>query len=221
MYDAQVVETRKVTAGVDVETQRLRRVFSTACEESSRSAAILLFALAEDVMLSAFKRHLNPDVAGGWKSIAEGSGVLATASDRIALLELLFWARKSVCADVRPMKAIRNRFAHHADVDTFEDAKVRGWVSTMTAHEKPALEGLKDAERARSKPYAVRKLFLMRACTTVAILASDLCVMPIARDRKVDPAHVTATWEECPDNLKELRRVAAAVLLHFEQAGAG
>ena len=159
IYKHQVETARKRAASFAIDLNRIRRVFTTAFAESDRSAAILLFALAEDLMLHCLREYLNANVPGGWKSVTDANGVLATASDRITILHLLFWIRGATSADLRLLKSIRNRFAHHADVDSFDDPKIRGWVSSLSPYETPALATFDPSELASWPKPTSRELF--------------------------------------------------------------
>jgi hypothetical protein len=91
LYGHQVGIVRKESARYDIQAERLRKTYSAAREEADRSAAILFFAMAEDLMLHGLKQHLHGEVNGGWNEISSGNGLLATANDRITLLTLLGW----------------------------------------------------------------------------------------------------------------------------------
>jgi hypothetical protein len=127
-----------------LQPERLKKVFAVAKAEADRSAAILMFALAEDLMLAAIHRHCNTQIPGGWKDVTEGNGLLATASDRLTFLFIVNWLRPSTHANLRLMKSVRNRFAHHADVEGFDDAKIRGAIGSMFAIEKEMINGVSE-----------------------------------------------------------------------------
>lgn len=191
--------------------KEIESVFGIAQREADRSASILLFAFAEDLMLDCFKAHMNSSVHGGWESVTGGNGVLATASDRISLLELLYWIRPSTGADLRLMKSIRNRFAHHAGVHSFNDSTVTGWISSMSPHERPALIQIKHYKK--SKP-DTRSLYLMRAAGTLFHLANDLAVGPIARQEKLHPGELfKGSFSEQPQNMQDATRMQARLML--------
>jgi hypothetical protein len=213
MYKQQVDQARAKVAAYVIDYDRIRRVFKVAHEESDRAAAILLFALAEDLMLEGLRRNLNPKVSGGWKAVTDGNGVLATASDRITMLHLLRWIRDGTCADIGLLKSIRNRFAHHADVDSFDDQKIRGWVSTLSPREK-SLERVFGAEKVAAWPkFTAKRLYFLRATGTIISLVNDLALGPISRMERVNPSDVGGDWETGLDNLKEISRIAAEAVL--------
>lgn len=216
IYGANVSHAREQAEQHDLQLDRLRRVFSAAQTETDRSVAILIFALAEDLMSEGLKANLNTGVKGGWAAVTEANGVLATASDRITILELLFWVRADTCEDLRRLKSIRNRFAHHADVSSFADQKIAGWISGLSAREKPVFRLYDEKERSNWRKFNARELYVMRACSTVGQLVSDLAVGPAARAHRVDPMDVEGRdFDALPDNLKEIRRVIAEVMLRF------
>lgn len=131
MYDAQVKRIREQVSAYDIGAARLRSTFSAARSEADRSAAILMFALAEDLMLSGLQQHLRGDVKGGWAEVSSGNGLLATANDRITLLALLGWMEPVVYSDLRALKSIRNLFAHHPAAIGFDDDKAKSYIATL------------------------------------------------------------------------------------------
>lgn len=216
IYGSMVAEARTRVERYDLQLERLRRVFSKARNESDRSAAILIFALAEDIMLDGFKANMNPSVSGGWKAVVEANGILATASDRIMLLQLLFWTRNATCQDLRILKSIRNRFAHHSEVDSFSDTKIRGWISSLSPREAPTFTVFSQDEVRDWRKFNDRELYLMRSCASVTMLATDLAVGPAARSARVSPIDVEGgSFDSLPENLKEARKLVAEVFLEF------
>jgi hypothetical protein len=214
MYGTAIDSVRQHAAKLDLRTERLRGVFRTARSEADRSAAILVFALAEDLMLDAIKRYLKADVKGGWAEVTGSNGLLATANDRITFLCLLQWIHPVVYADLRLLKSIRNRFAHHADVSSFEDSVIRNWIGAISSVESAPLAAASGAEVGHPTKPSTRQLFLMRSALVVTRLVANLAVAPQARALQVAPGHVEGpTWELYPDNLKELYRIAAEVVL--------
>lgn len=211
IQDTVIKGARKRIEASEIATARIETTFSVAQGEADRSASILLFALAEDLMLGCLKSHLNSQAHGGWDGITGGNGLLATASDRIALLELLYWIRPSTGADLRLMKSIRNRFAHHADVHEFSDNKISGWVSSMNHHERPALENIK---YYNDKKPTIRNLYLMRSAGILFHLVGDLAVGPVAMQEKLHPSiFLTKDFDLLPQNLQDSMRAQARLML--------
>jgi hypothetical protein len=213
IYKSQVDRARELAGAYEIKHERLRRVFEVAFSESDRSAAILLFSLGEDLMLEAFKKYLNAEISGGWKTVFDGNGVLATAADRITMLHLLHWIRPGTCADLGILKSIRNRFAHHADVESFEDTKIRGWVASLSPREQSAFKAFSPDEVAGWRKFKARELYFMRATGTLVGLVTDLAIGPVSRFERVSPRDVGGTWDNTPENLRSATKLAAEALL--------
>lgn len=191
--------------------ERIEATFNIARNEADRSASILLFALAEDLMLQCFKAHMNPKGQGGWDGLTRGNGLLATASDRISLLELLYWIRPNTGSDLRIMKSIRNRFAHHADVHSFDDKIVAGWISSMRHHEDPVLS---QTDQYKSKKPDMRSLYLMRVAGALSNLSSDLAIGPIAQQERLHPGELfQGDFDSQPACIQESARMQARLML--------
>lgn len=207
IYGHAVERVRSAAAEHDVQCERLSKTLEAARSEADRSAAILLFALAEDLMLSGLKQHLSGQVKGGWDDVSSGNGLLATASDRITLLALLGWIHPAVYDGLRTLKSIRNRFAHHPDVIGFDEQKISGFVSALAPLEKTTLEAL---GRPRTSKLTTRQTFLCRSANIIVQLVSNLAVAPSARTEKVAPGHVDMVpWEKLPTNLQDLYKILA------------
>lgn len=218
MYGQMVESVRQHAASLDLQHERLRRVFLAARSEADRSAAILMFALAEDLMLDAIKRYCNSDVKGSWEEITGGNGLLATANDRITFLYLLEWIHPNVYSDLRLLKSIRNRFAHHADVSNFEDSKIKSWIAAMKINEGFMLTSVSETDLPRPETFTTRQMFLMRSSLVITRLVSNLAIAPEARASRVAPGYVEGRdWDLYPDNLKELNRIAAEAVIDILQ----
>jgi len=214
MYGSTVHLVREHASKVDVQHDRLRKVFETARVESDRSSAILIFALAEDLMLDAMKRYLKGEIKGGWDELIGGNGLLATANDRITLLSLLNWIHPVVYSDLRLLKSIRNRFAHHAEIQGFDDSVIKNWILAMNASEAAALDAVADAEDLRVGALNARQLFLIRSALVITRMVANLAVAPEARSSRVAPGHVEGeSWDEYPENLKGLFRLSAEIIM--------
>lgn len=212
MYDAQVQRARQLTGEYAVDSERLLRVFAVAKDESDRSAAILLFALAEDLMLDGFKKYLDGSIPGGWKAVTGGNGVLATAADRLMMLYLLCWIRKPTYADLKLLKSIRNRFAHHADVESFDEPLISDWIDTLTQREVSPIEAAAIGDRSW-RAFTKREVYFMRATLTVTALVCDLAVGPISQFERVSANDVHGPWEDAPENVKKAMRAGAEAML--------
>lgn len=214
LYQAAIADARKHAAQHDMQLDRLRRVFETARLESDRSAAVLIFALIEDLMLECLKGNLRGEVRGGWAALTDAGGLLSTATDRLQILELLSWIRRDTCDELRRLKDIRNRFAHHADVQAFEDQRIRGWISALDPIEGRALKEI--SPHLDEQKFTARELFFIRAAAAVAHLSIDLSFGPAAFALRLHPRVVAGpSFDEAPENAKEVLRWAADVMLLF------
>jgi hypothetical protein len=116
------------------------------------------------------------------------------------------------------MKSIRNRFAHHAGVHSYSDNSISGWISSMSHHERPALQQIEYYEK--DKP-TMRSLYLMRAAGTLFHLATDIAIGPIARQEKLHPGDLfKGDFSEQPQNIQDATRMQARLMLKvaLEQA---
>lgn len=205
LYGTQVKKVSEKVATYDIGAKRLRSTFNAARSEADRSAAILIFALADDLMLSGLEQHLRGHVKGGWAEVSSGNGLLATATDRITLLALLAWIEPVVYSDLRALKSIRNLFAHHPDAIGFDDEKAKSYIATLSPFEK---EMSRQMALGGDAPISQRQIYLIRSGFTLTHLVHNLAVGPLAREEHVAPGHVErVNWEELPSNIRELYNI--------------
>lgn len=198
LYDTKIAGAQARFSVHTLPHERIEAVFRVALSEADRSAAILIFALAEDLMLSCLKENLNTKIKGGWNSVTEGNGLLATASDRITILELLYWLSPSTASNLRLMKSIRNRFAHHSDVNNFDDRKISGWLASMTNHESYLWKNYPEEFRKLTN----REIFLCRSISSLIIMSTEFGFSVISRQEGVSPVDLLKSYEKTPDVLE-------------------
>jgi hypothetical protein len=214
LYGHAVDRAKERIVTADLQLERIERIFSQARLEADRSSAILMFALAEDMMLSCFKNHFNPNVSGGWETITGVGGLIGTAANRLVLLELLYWITSKLANDLRLMKSIRNRFAHHADIIGFQDQKISSWIASMQQIEKPLASKLEGWGMTPIK-LAQRELYLLRSLGAIVSLACALAVEPIARQERINSRDVFQGFDQSPDNLRAAMRLQATLSASF------
>lgn len=211
IYGSLVEQARKAASERDPDVARIRRVFDAAFRETDRSAAILVFALAEDMMAEGLRQNLNNEIRGGWSSALEPTGLLGTAANRITLLHMLDWIRPETANDLLTLKSIRNRFAHHAELDGFTDQKIRSWIANLQRVEEPVQKLMR--EKYDELPFSPREQYLARACSVISRLAFDLIVGPISKKRGVNPNDVIGpSFEDALPKLKEVHYALAKLI---------
>lgn len=214
MHQSQIDLANDQVAKGNLDIGHIEKTFEIAKTESARSASILLFSLAEDLMITGLRNYLNSKVNGGWQSVTQGNGTLATASDRITILELLYWIRQSTGADLRLLKSIRNRFAHHADVHSFDDQTISGYIGTLSKREVAPLEAIKNADADTWRELDSHETYLVRALGTIVDLSIDLLYGPISTKHRVNPTDVyTRDFDNLPDNIQGAFRSYSKMIL--------
>jgi hypothetical protein len=156
-------------------------------------------------MIDALKLNLNGDVDGGWKAVIGSNGLLATASDRLMLLEMLRWINKSTALDLRVMKSIRNKFAHRHDLHSYDDTELKNLISSMTKREDVA-KAILIENNADHNISSNRALFLSRAIMTITRLTLDLAEGPTARHFKISPNDLAGDFDKRPECFQEAMR---------------
>ena len=178
-----------------------------------RSSAILIFAFIDEMLEHYMREHLNPELSGGVDKLFEAWGMLATANARITFAYTLYWINKNTYADLNIIRRIRNLFAHHADIKSFDDERASSLIHSITQYEKPmrAIPVIKLNDRKLS----VRQCFLFRSTAVLMNLVTELMVMHRARLEKIDMRSVVGTHDAMPENLKQLKRKLIRYMLIY------
>lgn len=212
IYGVGVAAARAHTESLELPIERITKALDRACAEADRSSAILIFALCEDLMLDAFKRYLSLPPKGQWDDVTGGNGLLATANDRLTLCSMLGWIPPLIYQDLRVLKSIRNRFAHHADAEDFDDPTIRSWIANLRSSEKGVFERF--PQLIGDQKLSSRQSFLIRAAMVVTTLVEHLSIAPVAKVERVDPRDVRGeVWETVPTNIKSLVMISAGMVL--------
>ena len=210
LYGSRVKIVREYVASLDLPAERTKMVLARALSESDRSAAVLIFAYIEDLMLEAIKRNCNPDVSGGWEEVTGGNGLLATANDRITFLHLLHWIKPNTYSDLRLLKSIRNRFAHHSDVSSFSDDRIRSWIGALSPAKNEDLSGMREAIPGLPEKLSTRHTYLLRVTTVLMGLVEELALGPQSRAHRIDPTFVERLdFDFLPENRQKLQMACA------------
>lgn len=209
LYNHALNTVRAQVEATDCKPERLSAILELARNETDRSAAILIFSMAEDILHDAYTRLLNPDLKGGINTLLDGNGALATAHNRIAMAAALRWIGPLTYKSLGLLRQIRNRFAHDVDATSFDDERISGWITSLHKYEDAAVSALPHI----AKKLSLREQFLARSALCLHDLVRELIVMPPSQTAKVDWQHVTSSWDTTPKNLQELSRIFARFTL--------
>jgi hypothetical protein len=112
---------------------------------------------------------------------------------------------------LRLLSHIRNRFAHSHLALTFDDAKIRGYFSSLQKHET-----LID-DQYPSVFLSTKQMFLVRVVMTLFYLYGDLVLMPSSLSAGMNPLFAfSAEFDRYPAQLQEalLRCISTARLIY-------
>jgi hypothetical protein len=217
MYKGQVEQVRSRVANCNLQLERIRDVISTAFSDSDRSAAILIFALIEDLMIDFMQLHLNKNITGGWNDVIGGNGLLASANDRMTFLYLLYWISPQTYKNLKLLKSIRNRFAHRSDVKSFGEQKIASWITELEDVESKMRAVIEVQGYWRELDY--RERYLARSAHVLTSLAAELAVGPYARAARVDPLDVFGGFDDALPNIKKAQLLGAEFVLRVYLRG--
>jgi DNA-binding MltR family transcriptional regulator len=125
-------KARAAVEELNIDPSKYGAIFEELLDETSdRAVAITTYAIFDDVLLEIFQKHLNPDVPGSLNSILNPSAFLGTSHNRAKLALALRWIGTEVYHDVDILRNVRNRFAHHVSVKSFQHEPIAGYVSSL------------------------------------------------------------------------------------------
>lgn len=165
--------------------------------ESDRAIGILAFAYIEAQLFDLFSQRLDPKVPGGIASIIGPRGILSGVVAQIRMLSALRWLRPATQHDLRMLARIRNRFAHAHSALTFGDAKIRGYLSSLTHHEEAFAKDFSNVV------LLTRHQYLVRVVMTLFMMYSDLTLMPSSEKAGMGPMGAfSAGFDDYPTQLQ-------------------
>jgi hypothetical protein len=207
MHGAIVKEAETSAAKHEIPLDKITAAISEAIAVPDRTAAIVIFALIDDLMIFFLSKYLNPGLRGGLGVLFERDGLLSTAHRRITLSAALYWINSGTYNDLDLLRNIRNRFAHEVSVRSFTDDRVRGYVASLAPGEARLYESEIGANFRPKDTLSPREIYLLRAIKLVGQLCADFVLLPSARANRVAPADLFKDgFETLPENLKNLWR---------------
>jgi DNA-binding MltR family transcriptional regulator len=213
LYDSAVRQAFDAVSAAPVDIEKIGRVLDEVRASSDRAAAILLFALIDDLTIFHFSRYLNHDIRGGVASLFEANGMLSTANNRFTLAAAMFWIDQETYADLHIVRKIRNHFAHETEISSFDHERVNGLIHSLSHSESPILK-TDELEFLREFKLSCRCLFLVRSGLLVNRLVQDLIVRHPSMLHRVSPRDVmNVEWEKQPQNIASLTRCIARFAL--------
>jgi DNA-binding MltR family transcriptional regulator len=200
MYQSVVKRVRDAVAKIPLNPQHYFEVFEEAAflERSDRAVALTVYTLFDDVLIATFKRQLNEEVPDGLNSILEGSGFLSTSYNRMKMALGLYWITRATYQQVTLLRRIRNLFAHHIEIKTFDDQRIAGYISTFPKFPKAIVE-LPDAKQwFDGKQFTNRHRYLLQSTLLFQQFLKDLTVLPHAIRDRAHPGDVAGQYDDLP-----------------------
>jgi DNA-binding MltR family transcriptional regulator len=213
LFNTRVGHARADLAAHVFPLDRIQPVFESALRCSDREAAIIIFALVDDLMTSFYKERLTGKVQEGVEqTILSGNGPLASAYNKINLLSALSWIGEVTYRQLTFMRKIRNEFAHHVKYQSFDDAPIGNFIEAMEPSEQSLLEAVPPEKKPSKLPLRAR--YLIRSALGISFLCTDLVTFQAAEKHGV-PARAIPTfdYELESDNIKDLMRAVSGISL--------
>lgn len=193
-----------------IPTERIMKTLSLSLDVSDRDAAIIIFALIDDLSKSFLTSKLIGSVSSGIEnSFFKTNGMLSSAYNKLLLMGGLEWITHDTYHDLSILRKIRNHFAHNVEFSDFNQEVIHGHISSMNKREQLMIKMLPDGEKP--KKLSPRDLFLIRSSLAVLSLVRDMIYIDTATKYNISPNHIMQKGGDVPLNVKELTK---AILSH-------
>jgi hypothetical protein len=226
IYMSAVESARGIVAGKTLPVEKIKAVFDDAISASDREAAIIVFALIDDIATDFFRDRLTGNVPDGIdQSFFSASGMLGSAHNKILLMAGLQWIRIDTYKELRLIRRIRNEFAHHVEHKSFTESPIRDFIGSMAEAEAPVWEIFQThtvPDQLKSHPELakiandllhegppVRVKFMIRSCLATAGMIQDIAFIQAALSHRVHPGSLAGDFDSQPENIKELMRTVS------------
>jgi hypothetical protein len=132
LYLTAVRSAQERIAARPMPTEKIKAVFEDALAASDREAAIIIFALIDDIATEFFRERLTGKVPNGVEqAFLTGNGLLASGYNKILLLAGREWIRIETYRELNLIRRVRNEFAHHVEYRAFGDSPIRDYIESM------------------------------------------------------------------------------------------
>lgn len=195
----------------------VENAFLEAYEANDRACAIIIFALADQLLIDIFSCHLIKPSKEFHSKILGDNGILPTASSRITMTYALAWITPNTYHDLNLMRKIRNRFAHEMKAKTFSDHAMSGLLSSFKVSSRVTLINIlalvfdNQNERKEKHNYLLEEyhkkgkfFFCLNSAFMIEDMVLQALVSPIALSMRVHPHDIISTWHD-DGILKEIR----------------
>jgi DNA-binding MltR family transcriptional regulator len=213
LFEHAVRSGRDDVSSRELPLDQIVKVFDAALMASDREAAIIIFALVDDLATEFFREKLTGRVHNGVDEVfLSGNGMLATAYNKIVLLAGLQWISDVIYRQLTLMRKIRNDFAHNVNLTAFTDNPIRDYIESMEAAEREILGAIPPSKTPVGMSARIK--FIIRSVLTICIFVQDLTVIQAANHHRVSPDAILAGgFNNLPENIKDLLRTGARIAL--------
>jgi DNA-binding MltR family transcriptional regulator len=216
IYGVAVKAAEEDATKCEIPVEAITAAISEAIGAPDRTAAIVIFALIDDLMIAFLSKHMNPQIRGGLDTLFERNGILSTAHGRITLSAALNWIDKSTYQDLHLLRDIRNKFAHRVALRSFAHDPIRGYIASLSRR-ADAIYKTEVTEFRPQESLSARELYLLRALSVVDAVCFDFTHLPAARLHRVNPQDMFkgGEFDAVPEGLQNLNRATARFFLQI------
>ncbi|MFM2149694.1 MAG: hypothetical protein RLZZ187_2000 [Pseudomonadota bacterium] len=220
IYGVHVQAARSALDDLELPYQHISAALTEARDASDdRTAAIVLFALLDDLSIRLIQRNLDPNVKGGISRLFDGYGFLSTANARMTMAAALRWIDPRTHNELDLLRRIRNEFAHNVAVRSLADDPVAGWLSSMQPTERRFRAGVDaalvlkpDLQVRPLEAYTLRQRLIARGAWLVKQVTFEIPVLPVAQLHQVSPDDVFGDWDATPASFRETQKAVISAV---------
>ncbi len=207
MFETRYSSARQELETIEVPINHIREIFVEAIRDSDRSAAVLIGALADDIVVEVLKREmrgLNNKLAK--ELLIDPGSALSTLGARTKLLQALGWIDEQIAVNLSLIRRIRNAFAHRATCRTFDDPTIVGLINSF----KTTNKGLKFQEKDK-RDLGQRDRFFINSIFSIANLIACSSLRATEHKSGLPLKSLNGPFHEAPSAIREMFVLASEI----------
>jgi DNA-binding MltR family transcriptional regulator len=184
LYEGALTVALEECRKISLDAHYYRRIFDEAIKQNDRTAAIVLYAALDDLIVHHMKWHLR--TGKKTEKLFDGNGPLANSANRLDLVYALMWIDTGIYQASHVFRRIRNDFAHNVVIASFDQAEVFDRIQSIepkTSEDAISQEFFSKFSASRMED--PRKYFLCNFIAVLSYLNTQIICSPIAQRHSV------------------------------------
>ncbi len=194
-------------------------VFKKLVTETDTGIAIVTAAYFDECLKNLFFLHINNSSRKIIDRVFDFNGALGTFSSRIDLAYGFNLVTKETHQSLNSIRRIRNDFAHKPFSLSFNSGTTKDKIIGIDINHKRFIDEIRKTKELRkiTKPpsrLTMKEIFLIKSALSLSDMASEMIVLPIAKQNNIPARAILGNYDNLPENLKNIRRNSSRCILN-------